>query len=66
MDNIETTNETTEPNFGTEIAKAAALSAVSAAGTVVGMIAIGYAVTKVTEFRKARIAKKIAEITEDK
>lgn len=56
MDDIETP-ETTEDSFGTEIAKALILSAVSAAGTVGGLMLIGAVVGKIQQVRVNRIAK---------
>lgn len=53
--------EENETSLGKEVAKAFTVSAAAAAGTVVGMIAIGYVVGKVQEFKARKAAEKEEE-----
>lgn len=55
---IENDIETTEDSFGVMIAKSLILSAAATAGSVAGIIAIGYAIEKSSEIKKRRADKK--------
>lgn len=55
----ETVEETTETSFGVELAKATAVGAASAAGTVIGMLAIGYVIGKAQKLIAARKARTV-------
>ena len=64
MDHNENAVETTDDfNFGKELAKSFALSTVISAGTTAGILAVAFGITKFSEIKAARKAKK--ETTED-
>lgn len=48
-------------SFGKEVAKTLTLSAVTTAGMVIGLAAVGLATSKIVEMRKQRHDKKTAE-----
>jgi len=58
MDTNEIDNVT--PNFGVQVAKSFTISAAASAGTVVGFVAIGAVVGKISKIRSAKKAKKSA------
>lgn len=64
MDNTietpETSSDSTELSFGKEIAKTFAISTVTSAGVIAGFVAVGLAINKFDEIKKARAAKKAA------
>lgn len=65
MDTTIETPETTDSNelsFGKEIAKALAISTATSAGVIAGFVAVGLAINKLDEMKKARAAKKAAKL----
>jgi len=55
---IDTTLDTPETSLGADVAKAFIISVASTAGTMVGMLAIGYTISKVKDVKAKRSAKK--------
>lgn len=52
------TPESDAPSFAVELAKTLTTSAAATAGTLVGMVAVGFAVDKVQKIRASRASKK--------
>lgn len=63
-DDAAVTEDYTNHSFGKEIAKTLIVSAATTAGMMVGAAAIGFTVTKVSEFRARRAAKKTTVVEE--
>lgn len=56
------TSDSTELSFGKEITKTLAIATTTSAGVIAGFMAVGLAVNKFEEMKKARVAKKAAKL----
>lgn len=56
------TTDSTELSFGKEIAKSFVISTAVSAGVIAGFAAVGLAINKFDEIKKARAAKKAANL----